>query len=246
MHRAGIDFICSPELFGKMPEPQRANRFVPEWFRRLNRKMDGAAPGEEAKLTIKSCMPVTDVFALGYILPLAFDVTLDISPDRRTITTHVETDCPITMIEPHKPGQIGAFDPPFEDAMPMKFINPWRIMVPDGYSVLFTPPLSRPDLPFLPFSGLVDCDRFATNVNIPFVWKGETGRHTVAAGTPIAHCVPVLRDAMIKEHVARAATPQEMDDQAAANQRKYGEQGAYTRVGAPGSKCSTCCVRQAV
>ena len=108
MHRAGIDFICSPELFGKMPEPQRANRFVPEWFRRLNRKMDGAAPGEEAKLTIKSCMPVTDVFALGYILPLAFDVTLDISPDRRTITTHVETDCPITMIEPHKPGQIGA------------------------------------------------------------------------------------------------------------------------------------------
>ena len=133
------------------------------------------------------------------------------------------------MIEPHKPGQIGAFDPPFEDAMPMKFINPWRIMVPDGYSVLFTPPLSRPDLPFLPFSGLVDCDRFATNVNIPFVWKGETGRHTVAAGTPIAHCVPVLRDAMIKEHVARAATPQEMDDQAAANQRKYGEQGAYTR-----------------
>ncbi len=224
-----IEFLCAPELFGHIPAPHRTNRFIPEWFRRLDRRMPPGEPGEERKLTVKACMPVTDIFALGFILPLAFDVTLEISPDRRTIRTQWADDCPIVPIEPHKPGQIGAFDPPFEDAMPMKFVNPWRIKVPDGYSVLFAPPLSRPDLPFLPFSGLVDCDNFDTNVNIPFLWTGATGRHTVKAGTPIAQCVPVLRDAMIRNHASRAATAEEQGEQAAANARKYGEQGAYAK-----------------
>ena len=224
-----IEFLCEPDLVGKIPEPQRSNRFMPEWFRALDRKILADGPEQGAKLTVKACMPVTDVYALGFILPLAFDVTLIVSPDCRDIQAEWDDDCPFNAIEPHEPAQIGAFDPPFERAVPMKFVNPWRIKVPDGFSVLFTPPLSHPELPFLPFSGLVDCDCFATNVNIPFLWNGPTGRQTIPAGTPIAQCVPIARETMVKEYIARAADESELSEQAAANARKYGEKGAYAK-----------------
>ena len=34
-----IEFICPPELFGKIPEPAPAAKFMPDWFRNLPRDM---------------------------------------------------------------------------------------------------------------------------------------------------------------------------------------------------------------
>ena len=34
-----IEFLCDPELAGKIPPPERAIRFAPDWFKRLNREM---------------------------------------------------------------------------------------------------------------------------------------------------------------------------------------------------------------
>ena len=129
----------------------------------------------------------------------------------------------------HHPGQIGAPEPPFEATMPLKFINPWRIKVPDGYSVLFTQPMNRPDLPFACFSGLVDCDRFETTVNMPFVWTGPPGQHVLSAGTPIAQLIPIRRDALLKDHLARESSEAEREREAAARQRKYHEESTYSR-----------------
>jgi len=36
-----IEFLCAPELWGRIPVPERAVRFVPEWFKRLEREMAG-------------------------------------------------------------------------------------------------------------------------------------------------------------------------------------------------------------
>ena len=113
--------------------------------------------------------------------------------------------------------------------MPLKFINPWRIKVPAGYSVLFTHPLSRPDLPFTCFSGMVDCDRFDTTINFPFTLTGTPGEHHLPAGTPIAQLVPLRRDTLLKEPVARASTEAELAEQDAAKQRKYHEESTYAR-----------------
>ena len=113
--------------------------------------------------------------------------------------------------------------------MPLKFMNPWRIKLPPGYSLLFTQPLNRPDLPFTCFSGVVDCDRFDTTVNIPFAWTGPTGDHVLPAGTPIAQVVPLRREQTIRQSVARASTPEEMEAQAEATRRKFGERSVYAR-----------------
>ena len=113
--------------------------------------------------------------------------------------------------------------------MPLKFINPWRIKVPAGYSVLLTQPFNRPDLPFTCFSGFVDCDRFATTINMPFLWTGPVGQHVLPAGTPIAQIVPIRRDAMLKDHASRPASEAELAEEAAARERKFGEESTYAR-----------------
>jgi hypothetical protein len=180
-------------------------------------------------LTIRACLPVADAFSLGFILPLPFDLRLTVPEDRVSISTDWAGDVPFAPIVPHHPGQVGAPKAPFEKAMPLKFINPWRIKVPDGYSVLFTPPLNHPELPFTCFSGLVDCDRFDTTVNIPFFWSGPVGVHELKAGTPIAQCIPLNRKATRLGLMSRASTADELAEEATANERKYNEEGAYAR-----------------
>ncbi|MBD3731003.1 MAG: hypothetical protein IE933_15030 [Sphingomonadales bacterium] len=224
-----LEFLCDPALLGTIPAPERAIRFAPEWFRRLSREMGMVDAHGLPGLTAKACLPMTDAFALGFVLPLPFDVTLTIPEDRVSIRLGWAQGLPFQPIEQHHPGQIGAPAPPFERTMPLKFINPWRVKVPDGYSVLFTHPLGRVDLPFSCFSGMVDCDRFATTVNIPFAPTGPVGEHHLPAGTPIAQLVPLRRDALVKEAVARAATEAELAEEAAAKQRKYHEESTYAR-----------------
>tara|TARA_R110001606_G_scaffold81026_3_gene186639 strand:- start:872 stop:1708 length:837 start_codon:yes stop_codon:yes gene_type:complete len=224
-----IEFLCDPALEGRIPPPERAIRFAPDWFKRLEREMGVPDAQGLPGLTAKACLPMTDAFSLGFVLPLPFDVQLRIPEDRVSIQMGWAPDVPFQPIEQHHPAQIGAPEPPFESVMPLKFINPWRIKVPDGYSVLFTQPLSRPDLPFTCFSGFVDCDRFDALVNLPFAWTGPTGDHFLPAGTPIAQLLPIRRDAMIKQSVARASTEAERAEQEAASHRKYHEESTYAK-----------------
>lgn len=229
MDEALIEFLCDPDLAGRIPPPERAIRFAPDWFRRLDREMGVPDAHGLPGLTVKACLPVTDAFALGYVIPLPWDVAVHVPEDRLAIRLGWTDECAFQPIEQHHPAQIGAPEYPFEQAMPLKFVNPWRIKVPGGYSVLFTQPANRPDLPFTCFTGLVDCDNFATTINFPFLWTGETGDHILPAGTPIAQVIPIRRDALLKDHVVRASTLEELAEQAAARDRKYHSESAYAR-----------------
>lgn len=224
-----IEFLCAPDLIGRIPAPERAVRFAPEWFKRLPREMGMNYANGLPALTAKGCLPMTDAFSLGFVIPLPFEVRLTVPEDRYFIQLGWAEGLPFRPVEQHHPAQLGAPAPPFERTMPLKFTNPWRIRVPAGYSVLFTQPLSRPDLPFSCFSGLVDCDRFDTTVNLPFVWTGEPGEYVLPAGAPIAQVIPLRRDTLIKDGAARASTEHELAQQAEASRRKYGEPSTYAR-----------------
>ncbi len=224
-----IEFLCDPALFGRIPAPERAIRFAPEWFRRLGRDMGMPDANGMPGLTVKACLPVTDAFSLGFVIPLPYDVLLQVPEDRVSIGLGWAQNVAFAPIDQHHPGQIGAPQAPFEAAMPLKFVNPWRIKVPEGYSVLFMQPLNRPDLPFTTFSGLVDCDRFDTTVNMPFLWTGPLGEHVLPAGTPIAQVVPIRRDALLRHSHARASTEDERAQQDEAAHRKYNEISTYAR-----------------
>ncbi|WP_128892076.1 hypothetical protein [Erythrobacter sp. HKB08] len=224
-----VEFLCDPELDGLIPTPEKAIRFAPDWFKRLPHEL--GIPDEHGMpgMTAKACMPMTDAFSLGFIIPLPCDVLLRIPQDRMAIEMGWQPDFPFQPVSHHLPSQIGGPEPPFEAVMPLKFMNPWRIKVPDGYSVLFTHPLARLDLPFQCFSGFVDCDRFDTTVNFPFVWTGPVGDHVLPKGTPIAQVIPIRRDTLVKDSEARVSSEAELAEQAEAQQRKYHEESTYKR-----------------
>ncbi|WP_271077184.1 hypothetical protein [Aurantiacibacter sp. MUD61] len=224
-----IAFLCDPELEGTLPKPDRAIRFAPDWFKDLPREMDIPDADGKPGMTVKACLPVTDAFALGYVIPLPYETHIRVPQDQQNMQFGWPHEVAFQPIEFHHPGQIGAPAPPFGPVTPLKFVNPWRIRVPDGYSVLFTTPLSRPDLPFQLFSGFVDCDKFATTINFPFLWRGGVGDFVLPAGMPMVQLIAIRRDTLIKDHVARGSSEEELDEQAHAHDRKYNSESAYAR-----------------
>ncbi|MBS0528301.1 MAG: hypothetical protein JSS22_02765, partial [Proteobacteria bacterium] len=81
------------------------------------------------------------------------------------------------------------------DRFLVKFHNLWTIEAPEGYSVLFTHPLNRFDLPFTALTGLVDCDRYVDNwIHFPAHWHDMNFSGVLPKGTPVAQCFAVKRE----------------------------------------------------
>lgn len=110
--RPAIEFLCDPALEGRIPPPERAVRFVPDWFKRLERELGIPDAHGLPGLTAKACLPMTDAFSLGFVIPLPLDVMLRVPEDRVSIQLGWAPDAPFQPIEQHLPAQIGAPEPP--------------------------------------------------------------------------------------------------------------------------------------
>ena len=147
--------------------------------------------------TIKRCMPVFDAIVGGYIITTYTDVFCFDAEGKETgekipwyewpsfgpIQWHPVTQAPNHPQKGNLPD--GASYP--------KWINPWSIITPPGYSILFTAPMHR-DSVFTILDGVVDTDTYNAPVNFPFVlndWKFEG---LIPAGTPMAQVIPFQRE----------------------------------------------------
>ncbi|MEO1039422.1 MAG: DUF6065 family protein [Pseudomonadota bacterium] len=223
-----VAFLCSPELEARLPKPEPAGRFTPDWFRQMERKLGVPMADGLPGLTVKACLPVTDAFAAGWIIPLAADVTIEVRPDGSMAIYEAE-DAPFQQITAHAPAQVGAPNPPFGQAIPLKWMLPWRVRAPEGVSLLYTQPLNHFELPFFNFTGLVDADRFGARVNAPFVWARGPGSITLPAGTPIVQIVPLSRKTLSLDAQVRAARPEEAGEEAEHTRLKHSEESVYAR-----------------
>ena len=78
-----------------------------------------------------------------------------------------------------------------------KFLNPFIIKTPPGYSCLFLSPMNNRDDRFEIIPGIVDTDTFEYEINFPFVINGdkyETLETVIERGTPIAQIIPFKRE----------------------------------------------------
>ena len=225
-----IKFLCSPELDGRIPKPARASKFLPDWFRGLPREMDMKDEHGLPGLTVKACLPVTDIMSLGWIIPLPVDIRAGIHPKTGQFNFHWDETSPFKPLDMHHPGQIGSDKPgPFAGAMPFKFLNPWRVVLPAGWSAQFLHPINHLELPFRAFNGAVDCDALDVPVNVPFLWIGGGEDIHLPAGTPMVQVVPYQRAAMRLTSDIRAETQEETTVRATALGRKYSEESVYAR-----------------
>ncbi|HEX3367439.1 hypothetical protein [Phenylobacterium sp.] len=199
-----LTFRCPRELEGRLPSPTPAAQGLPDWLKAMPAQAFSALASGEVD-TVKRCPPFIDAMTCGFLIPLVCDVRVengaftwdeDLPPGGAVSFAR----SPIGI---HEAGQV-AGTPLFEpDRFLIKFHSFWTIEAPSGYSLLFTHPANRFDLPFTTLTGLVDSDRYTDGwIHFPAHWHDVDFSGVLPKGTPIAQCFPVRRETW----VARTAT----------------------------------------
>jgi hypothetical protein len=179
-----------------LKEPKPASQFIPDWYKNTESYVGGEKKpigGASSSGTIKRCMPVFDAIVAGYIITSPVDVFVSQKEDEEgkkfpyyewaslnAIQFHPVEQAPI---HPNRNGHI----------MYPKWINPWSIKTPKGYSVLITQPFHRESI-FTILPGVVDTDAYTNPVNFPFVLNDTSFSGMIPAGTPIAQVIPFKRE----------------------------------------------------
>lgn len=190
-----IVFTKMNNLVSDIFYPKKASEFLPEWYKELysyqgteGKKVLGK--NFEVSSSIKRCVPVFDALTSGYIISTYCDIVVRrndegdiiyVSPEESVISAH-----PISQAPSH----------PYMNNHPYpKWINPWSIKTPKGYSLLFIPPVHGSNKYFQILEGIVDTDKYNNPVNFPFVLKDINFEGLIPAGTPVAQIIPIKRSA---------------------------------------------------
>jgi hypothetical protein len=186
--------------------PKPSKNFIPEWYKNIPRLEKGAKKlswpwtHKSPIFTVKSCIPFLESMSNGYMVYLSHDIFVEQvdghpvmrwNPSENTIETHGEEQFPIKNI-------------PFSDIyfeVPFKFVNNWEIRVPKGYSILFSHPYNRIDLPFYTLSGFVNCDDYEVAINFPFLLKRDF-EGVIESGTPISQ-LTIIKNESWKSNIGK-------------------------------------------
>lgn len=170
--------------------PKPSKNFIPDWYKSIPRldnnakKVTWPMNSKIPNFTIKACIPFLDSLTNGYMVYLNEDIFVEWVDGYPSIRWHPNE----SLIDLHAEYQFPIKNIPLSEtfhSMPFKFTYNWEIRVPEGYSIMFSHPHNRIDLPFYTLSGLVNCDEYNMPVNFPFLLKnGFEG--IIKAGTPIS------------------------------------------------------------
>ena len=191
-----LTFRCPKELEGLAPPPIPAMQGLPDWLKTMPAQaFSTVVAGDDD--TVKRCPPFVDAMTTGFLIPLICDVRVE---NGEFTWDH---DLPPGGGSGFARSPIGFHDasqvtgtPLFEaDRFLIKFLNVWTIEAPPGYSLLFTHPVNRFDLPFTTLTGLVDCDQYHDAwIHFPARWHDEGFSGVLPKGTPVAQCFPIKRE----------------------------------------------------
>lgn len=176
--------------------PQPTSKLIPSWYQKADKfakKPDGEYwIGHGGKIpTWKACPAILDIMTTGYsyVTPCDIEFLLDSSG---TISVKVS--------DPMYEDFVTRRDPMPDFEQPdgyykyhFAWLSVWGVKVPEGYSVLYTTPFNRYDLPFITVAGIIDNDKVNFPGSMPFfVKEGWTG--IIPAGTPYAQMIPFKRE----------------------------------------------------
>jgi hypothetical protein len=224
-----IAFRCDPALREILPRPVPALQALPDWLREMPGVAFSELHGREVR-TVKQCAPFIDAMRHGFVMRLPCDVTVAggrFSWDWRLPAPSGDA-IPRSPLSFHAPAQVEGAPMAASGQALIKFNSFWTIELEPGYSLFATHPVNRSDLPFRTLTGLVDSDRFhAVGILFPAVWSDATFEGVLPAGTPVAQCFPVAREAL--SLTFEDMTPAEIDayDEVVAN--LHATPGVYRR-----------------
>ena len=182
--------------------PLSAKKVVPKWYKTLIPFMEGRVN----QPTTKKCIPFLDALSMGYVIKTDFDILL--SKDQKDCKWTMSAKMhPLASAEINKKDiHVGVIEhiagqyPPegFQDDeihLVLKFLNPWIINTPPGYSCLCINPCNhlRPDFRIL--EGVVDTDEYKLPIAFPFIPKKFEGEQKIIKkDSPIAMIIPFKRE----------------------------------------------------
>jgi hypothetical protein len=176
--------------YKNLEQPIPATKMLPDWYKEIESYVGGKKIADNSGLatpTIKKCMPVFDAIVAGYLITLPADVVVYIKDGVQSF------DCAtFNLVASHNIEQAPNHPERNEHAYP-KWINPWAIKTPPGYSCLFVQPFHR-ESEFTILPGIVDTDTYTTTVNFPMVINNPKFEGIIPKGTPIAQVIPFKRD----------------------------------------------------
>lgn len=173
-----------------------ASKHIPQWYKDIHPYL-----GNDTKLrfpmenmthnsTIKRCVPFLDALTAGYTFVLDDDVLVEQTPQGPLMRWKSDVE----IITWHSLDQFqGLPIPPNYHNMVAKWHNDYYFDTPPGYSLIFTHPVNRFDLPFLTITGIVDTDHYSMPVQFPFFLR-EGFEGILESGTPVAQLIPMKRD----------------------------------------------------
>jgi hypothetical protein len=180
------------EILVEPPKP--AKHYYPEWLKKIppyindQLKIDDSG---NANPSVKACIPFLDTFVSGYIQETWCDIWIKIKDGK---FEYRYANGPEIMEHRSTESQ---FYPDTGVFCPQEFTwkQPWIPELPEGYSMLYTQPFNRYDLPFLNLTAIIDNDKFTMEriTNHPFFIK-DNFEGIVPKGTPYMQMIPIKRD----------------------------------------------------
>jgi hypothetical protein len=169
-----------------------AKNYIPQWYKKIPQWKNNEIfeIGKGVNITVKHCMPFLDSLRSGYMITLPNDLYVKNDNGFPYIGWNNADFAPLLRDEPADSNLIPAGHYPNEFSWRTGSAN----TVPIGYSVLFTHPLNRHDLPFTTLSGIVDGGLIMNPTGqIPFYIKdGFEG--IIPQGTPIVQMIPFRQE----------------------------------------------------
>jgi hypothetical protein len=184
-----MNIIFTNNVDINIEEPKPASNFVPDWYKNMESYLGGVKQpfNSNTNATIKKCMPVFDSITAGYIITSPADIWVHIKNGKQYFEWAA-----LNLISYHPIEQA----PEHPDRKPYaypKWINPWSIKTPKGYSVLIVQPFHRESVSTI-LPGIVDTDSYIAPVNFPFVINDPLFEGLIPKGTPIAQVIPFKRE----------------------------------------------------
>jgi hypothetical protein len=185
-----LQYESAIEVYPNIITP--AKNHVPEWYKKLpkwkNNEMFDMNKGFNT--SIKHCMPFLESLTAGYMIVLPNDLYVKNNNGVPYITWNH------AFFPPSSREQLASLELVPPGHYPTEFV--WKSgvanTIPVGYSLLFTHPLNRHDLPFTTLSGIVDGGLvMSPSGQIPFFIK-EGFEGIIPQGTPIAQIIPFRQE----------------------------------------------------
>jgi hypothetical protein len=184
--------------------PKPIIKTIPDWYRKADRFAKDPETGEYlveydgGKVsTWKACPAIFDIMGSGYSLNTPCDIEIIKGANRLEVKmSNVKYEGFVTLRSEM---------PQFEHPKGYRkdhfaWNSDWNIKLPDGYSMLYTQPFNRFELPFFTTSGIIDNDKVNHSGSLPFfIAEGFEG--VIPARTPYVQLLPFKRENWQSEHI---------------------------------------------